>query len=69
VITERDRKHAELSAGFFSQLAVALVAGAFLQMLLPEFGSPAGVAAMLMTGLFVYGVAHVILDLAFRTSQ
>ncbi|HYD88258.1 MAG TPA: hypothetical protein VEA80_12330 [Vitreimonas sp.] len=67
MITEKDRRHAELSAGFFSQLAVALVAGAFLQMFLPELGSPAGVAAMLMTGLFVYGVSHVIVDLAFRT--
>jgi len=67
VITERDRKHAELSASFFSQLAVALVAGAFLQIFLPELGSPSAVAAMLLTGFFLYGAAHIILDVAFRT--
>ncbi|MGD9981347.1 MAG: hypothetical protein AB7H66_17095 [Hyphomonadaceae bacterium] len=67
MITERDRRHAELPAGFFSQIAVALIAGVFIQIFLPEFGSSSSVAVMLVTGIFFYGAAHVILDVVYRT--
>lgn len=67
--SERDRKHAELAAGFLSQLAVAFVAGAFFQLFLPEWALPGRIAFMFLTGLFLYGVAHAILDLTFRTRK
>jgi hypothetical protein len=67
MVTEKDKRHAELSAAFFGQLAVAFVAGAFFQVFLPEWASPGRIAFMLMTGLFLYGVSHIILELAYRT--
>jgi len=64
--TERDRKHAELLAGFLSNLAVASIAGAMLQIILFEAPRAAASMALLLIGVLVYGVAHVALHRAYE---
>jgi len=49
-VSEKDKKHAELMAGFFSQLGVAFVAGAFLQIVFVSGGSPAAASTLFMAG-------------------
>ena len=63
--TDAGRRHANLLANFFSQLAVAFVAGAFLQVLLPETLHSARTATLLMTGFALLGTSHIVIEGAF----
>ncbi|MBL8548885.1 MAG: hypothetical protein JNJ73_02790 [Hyphomonadaceae bacterium] len=59
---DADRKHADLAAGFLSQLGVAFVAGAFLQLVLTDLDKPASAALLFMTGLLLHGVSHITIE-------
>ena len=56
---EKDRRHADLMAGFFSQLGVAFVAGGFLQIILIDDLGSASSSVLFMVGLALHGIAHI----------
>jgi hypothetical protein len=59
--TAKDRRHAELAASFLSNLGVAYVAGAALQMILPALAEPAATATLFM----VDGVGHIVVERSY----
>jgi hypothetical protein len=62
MVRERDRRHADLLAGFLSPLGLAFVAGAFLQLSFAESGSHAAVSATIfLVGFALHGVAHMVI--------
>lgn len=66
---DKDRRHAELMAGFFSQLGVAFVAGAFLQIFLVRDGSSAAASTLFMAGLALHGIAHILIERSYGASE
>lgn len=60
--TEKDRRHADLMAQFFSQLGMAFVAGGFLQLAFGEHSQGAASGIIFMIGLALHGVAHVVIE-------
>ncbi len=69
MISEKDRKHAELMAAFFSQLGVAFVAGAFLQIILGSGDSGAAASTLFMVGLALHGIAHILIERSHGTLE
>ena len=63
--SEKDKRHADLLATFVSNLAVAFVAGAFLQALLPDLQEPARTAMLLVTGFALLGVSHIVIERSY----
>lgn len=62
MITEKDRRHADLMAGFFSQLGMAFVAGGFLQLAFGATSQAAAAGIIFMICLVLHGVAHVVVE-------
>jgi hypothetical protein len=65
VTSDKDRRHADLMAAFLSNLAVAYIAGAVLQIILPVLAEPSATATMFMVGLLLYGVSHIVVERAY----
>ncbi len=59
---EKDRRHADLMAGFFSQLGVAFVAGSVLQLILIDEAPHAASSTLLMIGFALHGIAHILVE-------
>jgi hypothetical protein len=66
-VSDKDRRHADLMAGFCSNLGVAYIAGAALQLILPTTAEPGATASLLLTGLYFYGAAHIVIERAYRS--
>ena len=61
--SEKNRRHADLMAAFFSQLGMAFVAGGFLQLALSVGDSRSAAAGLIfMIGFALHGVAHTIVE-------
>jgi hypothetical protein len=69
MISDKDKRHADLMAGFCSNLGVAYVAGAALQLILPGPTEPAATGTLFMAGLLIYGAGHIVIERSYGASR
>lgn len=62
MVSDKDRRHADLMAAFFSQLGVAFIAGGVLQLMLLVDRPPSATAMLFMIGLGLHGIAHILVE-------
>ena len=62
MITEKDRRHADLVAAFLSQLGMAFVAGGFLQLAFGEGSHAAPAGIIFMIGFALHETSHIVVE-------